>query len=192
MVEAPTGDPLLPPNWSEISTMTISYGHGLSSSPVHLATAYSSLLNGGYRVTPTLQRQDGPQYGDRVVSETVSATARQMLRAVVDRGTASFGDVEGYEVGGKTGTADKPRPTGGYYDDRTIATFASVFPADDPQYVLIVTLDEPSVEALGEQRDLKLIEVGYEQPSRTENIVPAGLGIARAVRPRSPDKWSCR
>ena len=152
MVEAPTGDPLLPPNWSEISTMTISYGHGLSSSPVHLATAYSSLLNGGYRVTPTLQRQDGPQYGERVVSETVSATARDMLRAVVSRGTASFGDVEGYEVGGKTGTADKPRPTGGYYDDRTIATFASVFPADDPQYVLIVTLDEPSVEALGEQR----------------------------------------
>ena len=152
MVEAPTGDPLLPANWSEISTMTISYGYGLSSSPVHLATAYSSVLNGGYRVEPTLERQDGPQYGDRVVSEEVSATARSMLRAVVDRGTASFGDVEGYEVGGKTGTADKPRPTGGYYDDRTIATFASVCPANDPKYVLIVTLDEPSVEALGEQR----------------------------------------
>lgn len=152
MVEAPTGRPLLPANWSEISTMTISYGHGLSSSPVHLATAYSSLLNGGFRVEPTLLRQDGPQHGDRVVSEQVSTTARDMLRAVVDRGTASFGDVAGYAVGGKTGTADKPRPTGGYYDDRTIATFASVFPANDSQYVLIVTLDEPSVEALGEQR----------------------------------------
>nr|MCW1952481.1 penicillin-binding protein 2 [Octadecabacter sp.] len=152
MVEAPTGNPLLPANWSEISTMTISYGHGLSSSPVHLATAYSSLLNGGFRVEPTFIRQDGPQYGERMVSEQVSATARNMLRAVVDHGTASFGDVVGYEVGGKTGTADKPRPTGGYYDDRTIATFASVFPASDPQYVLIVTLDEPSIEALGEER----------------------------------------
>jgi cell division protein FtsI (penicillin-binding protein 3) len=152
MVEAPTGDPLLPANWSEISTMTISYGHGLSSSPVHLATAYSSLLNGGYRVEPTIVRQDGPRHGPRVVSEQVSSTARDMLRAVVLRGTASFGDVVGYNVGGKTGTADKPRPTGGYYDDRTIATFASVFPANDPQYVLIVTLDEPSIEALGEQR----------------------------------------
>ncbi|MFQ3184411.1 MAG: cell division protein FtsI (penicillin-binding protein 3) [Alteromonas macleodii] len=152
MVEAPTGDPLLPSNWSEISTMTISYGHGLSSSPVHLATAYASLLNGGYRIEPTIIRQDGPRYGPRVVSEKVSITARDMLRAVVVRGTASFGDVEGYEVGGKTGTADKPRPTGGYYDDRTIATFASVFPASDPQYVLIVTLDEPTVEVLGEQR----------------------------------------
>ena len=152
MVEAPTGDPLLPSNWSEISTMTISYGHGLSSSPVHLATAYASLLNGGYRIEPTIMRQDGPRYGPRVVSEKVSITARDMLRAVVVRGTASFGDVEGYEVGGKTGTADKPRSTGGYYDDRTIATFASVFPASDPQYVLIVTLDEPTVEVLGEQR----------------------------------------
>jgi cell division protein FtsI (penicillin-binding protein 3) len=152
MVEAPTGDPLLPANWSEISTMTISYGHGLSSSPVHLATAYSSLLNGGYRVEATIVRQEGPRHGPRVVSEQVSSTARDMLRAVVLRGTASFGDVVGYNVGGKTGTADKPRPTGGYYDDRTIATFASVFPANDPQYVLIVTLDEPSIEALGEQR----------------------------------------
>lgn len=152
MVEAPTGDPLLPANWSEISTMTISYGHGLSSSPVHLATAYASLLNGGYRVEPTLKRQDGPQHGERVISERVSAIARDMLRAVVTEGTASFGDVEGYAVGGKTGTADKPRSTGGYYDDRTIATFASVFPANDPRYVLIVTLDEPSVQALGEQR----------------------------------------
>ena len=152
MVEAPTGVPLLPPNWSEISTMTISYGHGLSSSPVHLATAYSSLLNGGYRVQPTLIRQDGPQHGPRVISEQVSANARAMLRAVVSEGTASFGDVIGYQVGGKTGTADKPRPTGGYYDDRTIATFASVFPADNPRYVLVLTLDEPSIEALGEQR----------------------------------------
>lgn len=152
MVEAPTGNPLLPPNWSEISTMTISYGHGLSSSPVHLAAGYASLLNGGHRVEPTLQRQDGPQYGPRVVSEDVSTIARNMLRAVVTDGTASFGDVEGYHVGGKTGTADKPRPTGGYYEDRTIATFASVFPADNPRYVLVVTLDEPSIDALGEQR----------------------------------------
>jgi len=152
MVEASTGDPLLPANWSEISTMTISYGHGLSSSPVHLAAAYSSLLNGGTRVQPTLLRQDGPQTGPRVVSEQVSAISRDMLRAVVTDGTASFGDVEGYAVGGKTGTADKPRPTGGYYEDKTIATFATVFPADDPRYVLILTLDEPSIEALGEQR----------------------------------------
>ena len=68
---------------------------------------------------------------------------RDMLRKVVTEGTASFGEVEGYAVGGKTGTADKPRPRGGYYKDKVIATFASVFPANDPKYVLVVTLDEP-------------------------------------------------
>ncbi len=152
MVEAPTGKPLLPRNWSEISTMTISYGHGLSSSPVHLAAGYASVLNGGTRVEPTLLRRDAAVTGPRIVSEAVSARARTMLRQVVTRGTASFGEVPGYAVGGKTGTADKPRATGGYYDDKVIATFASVFPADDPQYVLIVTLDEPSENSGDEPR----------------------------------------
>ncbi|EAR52600.1 Cell division protein FtsI/penicillin-binding protein 2 [Oceanicola granulosus HTCC2516] len=152
LVEAPTGRPLLPANWSEISTMTISYGHGLSSSPLHLAQAYASLLNGGERVTPTLLRRTAPPpAGERVVSDVVSAAARYMLRQVVVRGTASFGEVPGYDVAGKTGTADKPRENGGgYYDDKVIATFASIFPADDPQYVLILSLDEP-VETMGDQ-----------------------------------------
>lgn len=153
MVEAPTGRPLWPDNWSEISTMTISYGHGLSSSPVHLAAGYASLLNGGTRVEPTLLRQTSVQQGPRVVSEEVSAQAREMLRQVVVRGTASFGEVPGYAVGGKTGTADKPRLNGGgYYEDKVISTFASVFPANDPQYVLIVTLDEPSENSGAEPR----------------------------------------
>ncbi|WP_439154255.1 peptidoglycan D,D-transpeptidase FtsI family protein [Yoonia sp.] len=145
LAEAPTGTPLLPANWSEISTMTISYGHGLSSSPLHLATAYASLLNGGTRVEPTLLRMENAVRGPRIVSPEVSRIAMGMLRQVVVRGTASFGEIPGYAVGGKTGTADKPRRAGGgYYDDKVIATFATAFPAHDPQYVLIVTLDEPS------------------------------------------------
>ncbi|WP_380058351.1 peptidoglycan D,D-transpeptidase FtsI family protein [Falsihalocynthiibacter sp. SS001] len=153
LTEAAGAKPLLPPNWSELSAMTISYGHGLSASPLHLATGYASLLNGGRKVTPTLLKQhSAPTDGPRVVSEQTSAISRDMLRQVVVRGTASFGEVEGYKVGGKTGSADKPKPRGGYYDDKVIATFASVFPADDPKYVLIVTLDEPSIESLGETR----------------------------------------
>ncbi|TNE69065.1 MAG: penicillin-binding protein 2 [Rhodobacteraceae bacterium] len=151
LAEAPTGKPLLPPNWSELSTLTIGYGHGLSASPLHLATAYSTLLNGGTKVTPTLLKRDGyVAPGERIVREGVSAAAREMLRAVVadPAGTASFAEVPGYRIGGKTGTADKPKPTGGYYDDKTINTFASVYPADDPKYVLIVTLDE-AVETSG-------------------------------------------
>jgi cell division protein FtsI (penicillin-binding protein 3) len=173
MIEAPTGRPLLPRNWSEISTMTISYGHGLSSSPLHLAAGYASLLNGGTLVQPTLLRQDAPTLGPRVVSEAVSARSRDMLRQVVTRGTASFGEVPGYEVGGKTGTADKPRAAGGgYYDDKVIATFASVFPANDPQYVLIVTLDEPS-------------ENSGSEPRRTAGwtAVPVAAEMIRRVAP---------
>lgn len=172
LVEAPGAKPLLPKKWSELSTMTISYGHGLSTSPVHLAAAYASVLNGGTRVKPTLLKQYRPQQGERVVSEKVSARARAMLRQVVTRGTASFGEVPGYAVGGKTGTADKPKPRGGYYDDKVIATFASVFPVHDPKYVLIVSLDEP-------------VETSGPKPRRTAGwtAVPVAAEMIRRVAP---------
>ena len=144
IVEAAGGQPLMPKNWSELSAMTISYGHGLSTSPMHLAAGYAAIANGGHYVSPTILKQSGPQHGPRVLSEPAANAARDMLRLVVTEGTASFGEVPGYHVGGKTGTADKPKPRGGYYDDKVIATFASLFPANDPKYVLIVTLDEPT------------------------------------------------
>ena len=172
LVEAPGAKPLLPEHWSEISTITVSYGHGLSASPLHLATAYASLLNGGTRVEPTLLKHSKPAVGPRVVSEEVSRSAREMLRAVVTRGTASFGEVPGYAVAGKTGTADKAKPTGGYYDDKVINTFATVFPAHDPKYVLVVTLDEP-------------VETSGPKPRRTAGwtAVPVAAEIIRRVAP---------
>ena len=152
MPEASGGKPLLPKNWSEISTMTISYGHGLSATPMHLAAAFSTIANGGLKISPTLLKQDGPNYGAQVLSPFVAREMNDMLRKVVTDGTASFGDVAGYSVGGKTGTADKPKARGGYYKDKVIASFASVFPTDNPQYVLIVTLDEPEIYTMGENR----------------------------------------
>ncbi|MCE8513534.1 penicillin-binding protein 2 [Ruegeria pomeroyi] len=152
IVEASGGQPLKPKNWGELSTVTISYGHGLSTSPMHLAAGYAAIANGGQYVSPTVLKQKGPQYGPRVMSESAARQARAMLRKVVTSGTASFGEVPGYQVGGKTGTADKPKPRGGYYEDKVIATFASLFPASDPKYVLVVTLDEPSILAYGEKR----------------------------------------
>nr|WP_170538166.1 penicillin-binding protein 2 [Ruegeria arenilitoris] len=152
IVEAKGGVPLKPKKWGELSTVTISYGHGLSTSPMHLAAGYAALANGGHYVSPTILRRNGPQYGPRVMSESAAKQSLMMLRKVVTDGTASFGDVPGYAVAGKTGTADKPKPRGGYYDEKVIATFASVFPAYDPKYVLIVALDEPSILAYGEKR----------------------------------------
>ncbi|MEM9798431.1 MAG: penicillin-binding protein 2 [Pseudomonadota bacterium] len=170
--EARRARPLIPAKWPDISTMTISYGHGLSASPLHLAAGYASLLNGGTRVQPTLLAgaERGP--GPRIVSERVSAEARHMLRQVVTRGTASLAEVPGYHVGGKTGTADKPKYTGGYWDDRVIATFAGVFPAHDPDYVLVVTLDEPE-DRTG------------EEPRRTAGwtAVPVAAEIVHRIAP---------
>ncbi len=152
IVEAAGGAPLKPKKWGELSTVTISYGHGLSTSPMHLAAGYAAIANGGHYVSPTILRKNGPQYGPRVLSQGAATQAQRMLRKVVTDGTASFGDVKGYDVAGKTGTADKPKPRGGYYDDKVIATFATIFPAYDPKYVMIVTLDEPSIVAYGEKR----------------------------------------
>jgi cell division protein FtsI (penicillin-binding protein 3) len=133
LVEAPSGRPLYPERWGELSTMTISYGHGISTSPVHLAAAYAAMVNGGTMVTPTLLRHDPTEAtlpeGARVISRPISARMRYLLRSVVTDGTASFGEVEGYSVGGKTGSAEMPRTRGGgYYEDRNINTFAAVFP----------------------------------------------------------------
>ena len=147
--EAVGGKPLLPERWGDLSTVTVSYGHGISVTPLHLAVGYAAIANGGQRITPTLLRQDAPQVGPHVLPGEAAQAARDMLRKVVTEGTASFADVAGYPVAGKTGTADKPRPGGGYFEDKTITTFASFFPANAPRYVLVVTLDEP-VEASGE------------------------------------------
>jgi cell division protein FtsI (penicillin-binding protein 3) len=151
--EAGSVRPLLPQRWSDISTMTISYGHGIAATPLHLATAYATVGNGGYKVNPTVVKQDVvPQNRERIMSEDISDKLIKMLRAVVTKGTASFGEVKGYEVAGKTGSADKVKPSGGYYDKKVIATFASIFPASNPKYAMVVTLDEPSIRALGEER----------------------------------------
>ena len=145
LIEASRTAPLLPRQWSELSTITISYGHGMAVTPLHLAAAYASLVNGGLRVKPSIIAGEAPPTeADRAVSERTSRQIRAMLRQVVVRGTAERADVAGYDVGGKTGTADKPNERGGYAHDKTIATFASFFPADDPEYVLVVCLDEPT------------------------------------------------
>ena len=144
LAEARKGKPLLPPRWSEISTMTISYGHGLAATPLHLAAAYASVVNGGLKVKPTLLKGAArPTEEDRVMSVETSIRMRDILRAVVTDGTGRNAAVEGYFIGGKTGTAEKPRRFGRGYDaDKIIATFAAVFPAQDPRYVAVISLDE--------------------------------------------------
>lgn len=135
--------PAFDPRWSDLSAMTIGYGHGLSMTPVHLAAGYAALVNGGTMVVPTLIRRPDSGPGPRVLSEETSHQMRQIMRETVVRGTGRAAEAAGYAVGGKTGTADKPSPDGGYYEDRVITSFAGAFPMTDPRYVFVVTLDEP-------------------------------------------------
>ena len=143
--------PQSPRKWKSLDMATASYGHGIAVSPIHLAAAYSSLVNGGYKVNPTLLLKDKKitdkvehEQKNQVIRNATSSIVRSLLNRVVVDGTAKDSNFGGYNVGGKTGTAEKPNPVGGgYYEDKVISTFASVFPISTGDYVLVVTLDEP-------------------------------------------------
>jgi cell division protein FtsI (penicillin-binding protein 3) len=145
-IELPAkGFPIWPHgNWSRITTMTVSYGHGIAVTPLHLASAYAALVNGGIWRPATLEKVDPahvPQ-GRRVWKASTSARMRQLLRMIVDLGTGRKANAAGFRVGGKTGSAEKPG-VGGYRKSSLVATFAAAFPMDHPRYVVIVMLDEP-------------------------------------------------
>ena len=137
--------PQQPKKWKNLETATASYGHGIAVSPVHLATAYSILVNGGVKINPSIIKQTKPNMQtDKIISESTSKEVRLILEKVVTKGTARDSDFGGYGVGGKTGTAEKPNPIeGGYYENKVISTFASVFPISTGKFVIVVTLDEP-------------------------------------------------
>jgi len=144
------GRTLTPGNqWNQIETMTVGYGHGIAVTPLHLATGYATLFNGGIYRPATLLKVDrghAAGRGHRVFSENTSYKMRALLRLVVTEGTGRKADAPGYRVGGKTGTAEKL--VGGHYvSNKVVTTFAGVFPMDEPRYVMVVMLDEPQPTA---------------------------------------------
>lgn len=135
--------PLVPPQWDELAYATTSYGHGISITPMVFATAFSSFANKGLRVPPTLiESEIGNGAAERVFDADTVRRVNRMLRDTVLVGTGTRAAVPGYRVAGKTGTAEKPID-GVYDEDRNINSFAAFFPADRPEYVVLVVLDEP-------------------------------------------------
>jgi cell division protein FtsI (penicillin-binding protein 3) len=136
-------------NWGHIATMTVGYGHGIAVTPLHLATGYAALFNGGIWHPATLLKVESgkqPAAARRVFTEETSLRMRALLRLVVTHGTGKKADAPGYRVGGKTGTAEKI--IGGRYSGSVVVTsFAGVFPMDDPRYVVVTMLDEPKATA---------------------------------------------
>ncbi|MFA7276470.1 MAG: penicillin-binding protein 2 [Pseudobdellovibrionaceae bacterium] len=141
------GGPIIPRPWSNINTLTASYGHGIAVTPLQMVAAVSTVVNGGIKVKPILVRRTGESASQnsekiQVVSKETSLKMRQLLRLVVASGTARKADVPGYMIGGKTGTAQK-NVHGRYVADKRIAAFVGIFPVNDPQYAVFVMVDEP-------------------------------------------------
>ena len=131
----------LPFTWNDCKLKTVSYGHGITTTPLQLAKGYAILSNGGYQVNPTLiKKKYDISKRKKILNSDVSAKINPILRKVVTNGTASLSDVEGYEIGGKTGTAQLVE--NGLYTNKKINTFASVFPISDPKYVLVILLED--------------------------------------------------
>lgn len=134
---------LFPKEWGRARVLTSGYGHGVAITPLHLATAYAALVNGGIWRPATLLKSDKAPAGRRVYSEETSRTMRGLLRMIVLKGTGRKGEAPGYRVGAKTGTAEKVTAAGGYNRRVNVSTFAAAFPMDDPRYVVIVMMDAP-------------------------------------------------
>jgi cell division protein FtsI (penicillin-binding protein 3) len=162
----PVAPPLLPVRWDKAETITISYGHGLAMAPLQFAAAATALINGGYPVKPTVVTRGGVSggSGERVVSAETSARIRHLMRLNVTHpsGTGRRADVPGYEVGGKTGTAEMPS-RGGYKENAVISSFLAAFPMSAPRYVVLTLLFEP------------------DRVAETRNQITAGVNAAPAT-----------
>ncbi|UYH56212.1 penicillin-binding protein 2 [Qipengyuania sp. SS22] len=146
-IELPAkGFPIWPgEKWPRLRSMTVGYGHGIAVTPLHLASAYAAMINGGIWRPATLKKLgpgEAPK-GRRVFKASTSSRMRQLLRAIAVYGTGKNADAPGYRVGGKTGSAEKPGGSAGYRKTALVSTFAAAFPMDRPRYVVIAMLDEP-------------------------------------------------
>ena len=173
-----TAQPLVMPvnKWkmSDSAVATIGYGYGLSVSPLHLVSAFSAVVNGGIYHDPTVLALNGVQReGLRVMSDTTSKQMRKLLRAVVTEGSGKRANVAGYEVGGKTGTANKLDTNGKYVQKHVRTTFLSAFPISNPQYALVVMMDDP-----------KATKETFGFSTAGWNAVPASSEIISAVAPQ--------
>ncbi len=130
-------------NWGKCPLATASFGHGITTTLLQLAKAYSIIVNGGYNIQPKLIINNKKNEKEKILNEKVSEKILPILRKIVTtkEGTASLANINGYEIGGKTGTAQKS--LGGSYSNKKINSFISVFPITKPRFVLAVMLDEP-------------------------------------------------
>ncbi len=140
-----SASPILPRHWGELNTVTIAFGHGIAVAPLQAVMGIDALVNGGYLIPPTFMKrseQEAMEIAKRVIKPETSEKMRFLMRLNAEIGTARKADVNGYYIGGKTGTAEKV-VNGRYAKKRVLTAFTAILPADNPRYQLLVMLDEP-------------------------------------------------
>ncbi len=182
--------PQLQSEWQDITLVTVSYGHGISVTPLALAVAMGALLNGGEYIAPTIAKRSAanPAQPKRVVSEQTSQHIRDLMRFVVTDGTGKNAAVKGYGVMGKTGTADKPS-YGGYDEKRLVSSFVGAFPYEDPTYLVMITYDEPKIIKGISNR----ATAGWNAAPTTRNVIERIapiLGVERRLDPIAMSPFS--
>jgi cell division protein FtsI (penicillin-binding protein 3) len=169
-----SAEPLVPKHWGELNTVTIAFGQGLSVAPLQAVMGISALVNGGKLIPPTFLKRDqaaAERLAKRVIRPETSDKMRYLMRLNVEKGTATRANVAGYYVGGKTGTSEKV--VGGRYSKTKVLTsFTAIMPADKPQYLLLIMIDEP--QGLPETK-------GYTTSGW--NAVPVGASVIERVAP---------
>ncbi len=140
-----SASPLVPRRWGELNTVTIAFGHGMAVAPLQAVMGINALVNGGLLIPPTFLKrseEEAQQLAKRVIKKETSDKMRFLMRLNAEIGTARKADVKGYYVGGKTGTAEKVI-NGRYAKKKVLTAFTAVMPCDDPQYQILIMLDEP-------------------------------------------------
>ncbi len=163
-------DPYPLRRWTDIERATSSFGHGISVSPLHAVMAGAAMINGGVLYEPSL-RKVGLPVGQRIIAAETSVSVRHMMRAVVASGTGRQANVPGYQVLGKTGSAEQPN-AGGYNEDLLLTSFLGGFPSSAPRYAMLVMLDDP--QGIDETYGFNL--AGW-------NAAPAAADIVRRIAP---------
>lgn len=183
--------PRTPKKWAEVTVATTSFGHGIAVTPLQFVDAVGGLVRDGTRVPPTLLKRDRADVppATRYVSERTAELMRWLMWLVVENGTGTRANLESYEIGGKTGTAEKP--VGGRYSlDSVLASFVAAFPIDQPRYVVFVTLDEPKGDAstygmrYGGWTAAPVVSAIIDRIGPILGIPPSGEEVAEAYRAR--------
>lgn len=183
--------PRLPKRWADVSVATTAFGHGISVTPLQFVDAVGGLVRDGTRIEPTLLKRDPSALPPRTryVSERTAEMLRWLMWLVVEHGTGTRAKLASYEIGGKTGTAEKPQH-GGYSLDRVLASFVGAFPIDHPRYLVFVTLDEPKGDAgtygldYGGWTAAPVVSAIIDRIGPMLGVPPSGIEVADDYRAR--------